>query len=67
MGQVFSRSRNTILILIVATALNIHLLLIIKPHFHEVPDTEVWFCLEWMALVTEGAVGLLWYNYKNKT
>ena len=62
MGQIFSRFGVSFLIILIAAALDVHLLFLIKPHFKETPNTEVWFCLEWMAFVTEGALGILWYR-----
>jgi len=53
-------------ILLCVFALDIHLTLIIRPHFKEQPDTEVWFCLTWMALITESGLGLIWYQLNHK-
>lgn len=66
MGQILTKSRATVLIIVVALALNLHLLLIIKPDFEEVPTTKVWLCLEWIGIVTEVAVGAIWYTLKKE-
>ena len=64
MGQILTKSRATVLILLVAGALNLYLYFVIRRHLNEPLNTEASLCMEWMAFVTEGAAGLLWYTYK---
>lgn len=66
MGQVFSRHGMSILGLIAVIGIDVHLIQRIKPHFQEAPSTEVWFCLSWMAMVTEAGFGIIWYKVNPK-
>lgn len=66
MGQILSRHGLSILGLLVVIAIDIHLLMIIRPHFEEAPSTKVWFCLSWMAMVTEAGFGIIWYKINPK-
>lgn len=66
MKQIFKNHSSTILALVVVVAIDIHLTYIIKPFFKETPNTEVWFCLAWMGMITETGLGILWYHVKDK-
>lgn len=65
MGQIFSRHGGTILALVAIIGIDIHLLFIIKPLFHEIPTTEVWFCLAWMGMITEAGITLIVHKLKH--
>lgn len=62
MGQILSRYGGTILILLVVLGIDIHLTLIIRPYFKDIPNTEVWFCLAWMGMITEAGFGAVWFK-----
>jgi len=64
MGQFFSRRRLPLLICLFIAAVDLHLLFIIKGDFASVPNTKDWFCMEWMGILTEIAIGLIWYKFK---
>lgn len=63
MGQILNRRTGAFLVFLVCLALiDIHLFLIIRPHFKELPNTEVWFCLAWVGIVTETGLAAIWYK-----
>lgn len=61
------KTKYFITILLILIGIDIYLTYILLDDFDENLVTRDWFCLEWMAIVTEAGMGLTWYKLTKRT
>ena len=60
------KTRNFVIVIASLLMMDLFLVNALIPHFGDVPNTGIWFCLECIGIVTEVGIGLIWYKLKGK-